>query len=188
MGLHYMCVNKNMSQPVLVFHVPGFVGKIGPVRTMIAASKRGLHRFPLSSLWDYRSHFQLLHSTLQTKAKPSKYLHTHTGSTPPKESGWVCSGLFRLTAHGWSCLLKFDVYYMFGSHCTHLQIWAKVTKTGWVNLHYTTWIRICSWGTYCWFRKNALMNGAQHTHTHAPNLSVTVNTDLAQSLMISIVH
>lgn len=41
------------------------------------------------------------------------------------------------------------------------------------------------------FYERKKMNGAMtapHTHTHTQNLSVTVNTDLPQSLMISIVH
>jgi len=66
--------------------VEGLVGKVAGVSTMIAASKRGLHGFPLTSctchygITDATSTFSIQHCS--AGPKPSKYLHTHTGSKP----------------------------------------------------------------------------------------------------------
>lgn len=65
--------------------VEGLVGKVAGVRTMIAASKRGLHGFPLSSC---TCHYGITDAT-----STFSYLRTHTGSKPRRGRG-----------RGWSCL------------------------------------------------------------------------------------
>lgn len=72
----------------------GLVGKVAGVRTMIAASKRGLHGFPchhVPAIMGLRRRFHLLHSTLWFITKPSKYHCTHTSSKPQQDreqGGW----------------------------------------------------------------------------------------------------
>lgn len=67
--------------------VEGLVGKVDGVKTVIAASKRGLHGFPCHHVPAIMGlhHFHFLHSTLQCRVKLSKYLHTCKGSKLDKE-------------------------------------------------------------------------------------------------------
>lgn len=74
--------------------VDGLVGKVAVVRTMMAALKRGLHGFPLSSC---TCHYGITDTTStlssqQCRAKPSTYLHTHTDLNPQhgRDEGGLC--------------------------------------------------------------------------------------------------
>ena len=74
--------------------VEGLVGKVAGLRTMIAASKRGLHGFPLSSC---TCHYGITDATstffsLFSAAVQSKHTSAHQIRQGTTEWRWSCSG------------------------------------------------------------------------------------------------